>query len=102
MAIHRLTGRCLSKLPPGKIGDGHGLSLRVQPGGSRSWVWDGDVKDGPHVRGMGLGGFPLVTLKAARQKALELRRMARQGIDPRAAPRLPRLTAWRACGCARN
>ena len=58
------------------------LHLLVRPGGSRQWVWRGTVK---HVgfKNYGVGPFPVVTLKEARETALEMTRMARKGIDPK-------------------
>ena len=64
----------------GKYGDLHGLILRVQPSGSKQWVWRGTV--GGKRRDLGLGGYPYVTLAEARAKAFEYRRTARAGNDP--------------------
>ena len=66
---------------PGKYTDGHGLMLWIQPSGSRQWV-QRIVIQGKR-RDMGLGGFPLVTLEMARDMAIENRRIARAGGDPR-------------------
>ena len=87
MAQHRLTGRNLSRLPTGSHGDGNGLALLVQPTGSRSWIQRLKVKDGPFVT-LGLGGYPLVSLREARQMAFENRRLSRQGINPK-SPKMP-------------
>ena len=70
---------------PGRYGDGHGLYLDVQPSGSRSWVQRIAVHG--RRREIGLGGFPLVSLDEARARALENRKIARDGGDPRAARR---------------
>ena len=64
----------------GKYGDLHGLILRVQPSGSKQWIWRGTV--GGKRRDLGLGGYPYVTLAEARAKAFEYRRTARAGNDP--------------------
>ena len=64
----------------GKYGDQHGLILRVQPSGSKQWIWRGTV--GGKRRDLGLGGYPYVTLAEARAKAFEYRRTARAGNDP--------------------
>lgn len=50
----------------GKYGDLHGLILRVQPSGSRQWIWRGTVAG--RRRDLGLGGYPYVTLAEARAK----------------------------------
>ncbi|MDE0439237.1 MAG: integrase arm-type DNA-binding domain-containing protein [bacterium] len=64
----------------GKYGDQHGLILRVQPSGSKQWIWRGTV--GGKRRDLGLGGYPYVTLAEARAKAFEYRKTARSGNDP--------------------
>ncbi len=66
---------------PGKYGDTHGLILRVQPSGSRQWIWRGTVR-GRRVD-LGLGGYPYTTLAEARELAFEFRKLARTGGDPR-------------------
>ena len=70
---------------PGKYSDGqrggHGLMLWVQPSGSRQWV-QRIVIHGKR-RDIGLGGYPVVTLAEARDRALANRRVARNGGDPR-------------------
>ena len=68
-------------------GDLYGLVLLVQPTGGKSWVQRVTLR-GKRIA-MGLGGFPVVTLAEAREAALDNRRMARKGIDPRK----PRTTA---------
>ena len=63
--------------------DEHGLILRVQPTGGKSWVQRVTVRGKRIV--VGLGGWPVVSLKEARETVLANRRLARQGIDPRKA-----------------
>lgn len=65
---------------PGKYFDGHGLFLRVMPGGSKQWVQRIVVRG--RRREIGLGGAELVSLSEARAAALENRRVARTGGDP--------------------
>ncbi len=60
--------------------DGNGLMLCIQPSGTRSWVQRIVIHG--RRRTFGLGGYPLVSLKAARQMAHENRALARQGGDP--------------------
>lgn len=62
------------------VGGVAGLALQVAPGGSRSWVFRARI--GGRRREMGLGGFPDVTLAAARDAAREARAKVRQGVDP--------------------
>ena len=74
--------RVMTKMRPGRYGDGRGLYLVVQPGGSKSWVLrmqqDGRRTD------RGLGGYPSVSLTSARTLAEELRVQVRKaGHSPR-------------------
>ena len=64
----------------GRYCDGHGLYLQVHPTGSRNWIQRLVVRG--HRRELGLGGFPLVTLKQARAAAFANRQIARAGGDP--------------------
>ena len=65
--------------------DGHGLYLVVQPSGSRSWVQR--IAIGGGRRELGLGGYPMVSLKEARVQAFANRQLARAGGDPLAKKR---------------
>lgn len=73
---------------PGRYGDGrggHGLSLLVQPTSSgrlsKTFAQRLYINGKPvHI---GIGPYPVVTLAAARRKALENRRAAFEGRDPR-------------------
>ena len=70
--------RELSK--PGRYGDGGGLNLSIAKGGSKSWVMRLRV-DGKRTD-KGLGGYPSVSLSAAR-KAMEVYRgMIAGGRNP--------------------
>ena len=68
---------------PGTYEDGEGLRLVVQPTGRKSWVLRFQLMG--RRREMGLGGFPLISLKEARLKAAVSRRLLMDGIDPLAA-----------------
>ena len=65
---------------PGRYGDGDGLYMSVATGGSKSWVLRVRI-DGRRVD-RGLGGFPKVSLSAARKTAREYRAAIRKGVDP--------------------
>ncbi|MCY4623292.1 MAG: integrase arm-type DNA-binding domain-containing protein [bacterium] len=65
---------------PGKYGDQHGLILRVQPSGSKAWIWRGTVNG--KRRDLGLGRYPYVSLAEARAKAFDHRKVALDGGDP--------------------
>ena len=66
---------------PGRYGDGGTLYLVVSPGGSKSFVQRLAI-DGVRYD-LGLGGWPLTSLAAARDRAFANRRVARAGGDPR-------------------
>ena len=63
---------------PGRYHDGDGLILFVKPNGSRFWVLR-VMKDGKRQE-FGMGGFPAVSLAAARTKARETREKVKGGI----------------------
>jgi integrase len=67
---------------PGRhsVGGVDGLILNVTPSGTRSWVLRVQTK--ASRRDIGLGGYPSVTLEAARKKARELRELVEAGLDP--------------------
>ncbi len=78
----KLNERKVRTAGPGVYGDQFGLRLRVLASGARTWVWRGTV-NGKRVD-YGLGGWPVVTLTEARDVALEMKRAAFRGDDPRA------------------
>ena len=71
------------------VGGADGLYFRVV-GNSRTWVLritvgtriNSEGKIAVHRRDMGLGSYPEISLAEARDKARELRKLARNGIDP--------------------
>ncbi|WP_419935858.1 tyrosine-type recombinase/integrase [Candidatus Palauibacter sp.] len=69
----------------GRYCDGNGLYLDVRPTGSRGWIQRLTIR-GRRTE-LGLGGFPLVSLKEAREKAFANRKLAREGGDPLAENR---------------
>ena len=82
---------------PGIHEDGDGLRLVVKTTGSKSWVFRYQI--GGNRREMGLGGFPKVTLKAARLEAAGCRKLLVAGSDPMAvrdAERIAKREALRA------
>ena len=85
----KLTKKLVENLGPGRHGDGNGLYLVVDPSGARRWILRVTVKGQKNAKGaplrtdFGLGGADVVTLNQARDRALEFRRMARQGLNPR-------------------
>lgn len=81
--MSKLTDLKVRKAAPGIHGDGGGLYLRVKPSGARSWVLR--VQFQGRRQDIGLGGYPAdLSLIEAREKAAQLRKMARQGKSARA------------------
>jgi len=85
----KLTKKLVENLGPGRHGDGSGLYLVVDPSGARRWIVRVTVKGQKNRKGaplrtdFGLGGADVVTLNQARERALEYRRMAKSGLNPR-------------------
>lgn len=72
-----------------KYSDGRGLFLSVSKTGSKTWAFcyrfpNPDSPKGYKEREMGLGSIDFMSLDDARDRAVELRRMVRQGVDPMA------------------
>lgn len=85
----KLTKKLVENLGAGRHGDGNGLYLVVDPSGARRWIVRVVVKGQKNKKGaplrtdFGLGGADIVPLNQARERALEYRRMAKQGLNPR-------------------
>ncbi len=73
---------------PGRYGDGAGLYLVVDPSGASRWMLR--VQINGRRRDVGLGGTSSVGLAEARDKAHEIRRLAKLGQDPVEARRTQR------------
>jgi integrase len=63
-----------------KLADGDGLSLEVWPNGGRYWRFR--YRFGGKENKLGLGVYPEVTLKEARDRLTEARALLRDGVDP--------------------
>ncbi len=72
--------RIKSLSEPGRYADGNGLYLVVDASGAKRWMLRTVVRG--RRRDIGLGGIQLVSLVQAREKATQLRRLAREGGDP--------------------
>ena len=85
----KLTKKLVENLGAGRHGDGAGLYLVVDPSGARRWIVRVTVKGQKNRKGaplrtdFGLGGADIVPLNQARERALEYRRMAKTGLNPR-------------------
>ncbi len=84
--VGRLTARYVETVKkPGLHGDGGNLFLKVDDGGSKSWMFRHQVRG--KVRKYGLGPTHTVSLSDARRRAETIRRQLLDGIDPKEARR---------------
>jgi integrase len=90
--MSKLTALKVRTALPGKHGDGRGLQLVVSSTGARKWVFR--IRRHGRSHEYGLGSYPSVSLADAREKAAELKRRIKAGLDPRASshPVIP--TFW--------
>lgn len=65
---------------PGRLGDGDGLFLVIQPSGGKSWMCR--VQKNGNRRDFGLGSASKVSLAIARERAREIRTWVELGLDP--------------------
>jgi integrase len=100
-ALNKLTDTKIKNAPTGKHSDGGGLILRVTA--SKQWLFRFTM----HKKrsDMGLGSYPSISLKQARELATTYRKMVAEGINPiaqrdkatleasQAKPRLKAITA---------
>lgn len=93
LAVKRLGPKPGQRFPVSyPVGGVSGLSLQVTPAGGKSWLLRFTTGARPHKeipgrmvqvrREFGLGGYPTVTLKQAREKAREVHKQLAQGVDP--------------------
>ena len=86
-------GKIKSLSLPGLYGDGGTLYLAVSKSGAKSWIQRVVINGKRHD--IGLGGWPVVTLAKARDKALDNRRLIRDGGDPLAEKRKAKAPTFR-------
>jgi len=79
-----------------KLFDTLGLYLKIEPTGSRLWRFK--YRHSGKEKLLALGSHPYVSLKRAREKREEARRLLAEGCDPSAQ----RQTAKVACGVTRH
>jgi integrase len=80
-ALGKLSAIAADKLTkPGRHSDGGGLYLNVSATGAKSWLfmW---VKNGKRWE-MGLGPYPAISLKSARERAGNCRNQVAEGLNP--------------------
>ena len=78
--MSRLTALKVRSAKPGKHCDTAGLFLYVKPSGSKSWVLR--LQSSGRRRDYGLGSARDISLAEAREKAAEMRKLVRSGVDP--------------------
>ena len=72
--------KAAAKEKPYKLSDGGGLSLLIQPNGSKLWRFRYFFAGKENM--LTLGAFPVVSLASAREKRTDARRLLSDGIDP--------------------
>ena len=72
-------GKVRALMAPGRYGDGGTLRLVVSPRGTKSWVQRTTLDGRRHD--LGLGGWPIVSLAMARDRAFANRRAVADGRD---------------------
>jgi integrase len=82
MALHLLTDAELRGNGTTDLHDGGGLYL-LRTASSASWVFRYTVRRSGKRNKMGLGPYPAISLRRARELAAEARSLAAEGIDPR-------------------
>lgn len=65
---------------PGRYSDENGLALHIRDSGSRAWVLR--IQQDGRRRDFGLGSADTIGLAEARERANELRKQVRSGLDP--------------------
>lgn len=79
--INKLTAAGVAKeSKPGLYSDGGGLYLQVAKGASKSWIFRFMIAG--KSRYMGLGSIDTFSLREARERAKEARKLVADGIDP--------------------
>lgn len=79
----KLTTKSVERAKPGRHADGQGLYLLVSGTSAKSWVLRVQVRG--RRRDIGLGSIAELELAEARDRARELRKIAKSGRDPIAA-----------------
>lgn len=85
----KLTAKAIDNAAPRdkeyRIHDGGGLYFRVRPSGAKSWLFSFSLPGDRQLFRMPIGTLKDVSLKEARKKVIELRKLVAEGIDPRTA-----------------
>lgn len=76
----KLNDKAVQAAKPGKVADGDGLTLLVKENGTRLWWFR--YRFGGKEKTLALGQYPVVSLKDARERAFEARKLLANGTDP--------------------
>ncbi|WP_299736539.1 site-specific integrase [uncultured Roseobacter sp.] len=79
-ARNKLSAAAVKSAEPGKYSDGGGLWFHKRADGGAQWFLRVHVHG--RRREMGLGSYPAVSLKEAREQSEHFRAQVRQGLDP--------------------
>ncbi len=86
--LHKLTAKFIVNVKrPGYYSDGGNLYLQVSSSLTKSWLFIYKHHSTGKTPEMGLGRLDDLSLKEARERAAELRKLLKQGIDPLEAKR---------------
>ena len=87
--MSKLTAKAIENAAPRdkeyRIHDGGGLYFRVRPSGAKSWLFSFSLPGNRQLFRMPIGTLKDVSLKKARKKVIEWRKLVAEGIDPRTA-----------------
>lgn len=82
------------------LADGKGLALRVQPNGTKTWLFRYGRPGAGKENFLGFGPCPEITLVDARRPATTARNLVREGTDPIEHRRAESTVRKRAPSCA--
>lgn len=101
--VNRLTALQVRRLvAPGYYNDGNGLYLIIDKAGPGCKSWSLRFKFDGRPREMGLGSASVFTLAEARERALAVRKLIADGVDPIARRRAQKATRMEAAQAART
>ncbi|MCQ9630902.1 tyrosine-type recombinase/integrase [Actinobacillus suis] len=65
------------------LSDGNGLYLRIKPNGAKNWIFNYFKPNAKNRSNLGLGVYPEISLKQAREIRNEYNQLLAKGIDPK-------------------
>jgi len=91
VTLNKLSATQLKTLKSGDTSDGGGLWFRKRDDGGAQWILRYSIGGRRNI--MGLGGWPQLSLKQARDLRNQFQGMAKSGIDPKSARAAQRVSA---------